>query len=455
MIKLIRYASLLVFSLTLSATAAADQLKPVLTWMDSLVESGRVVGCMVQITQDGETVFLEAVGDRSPESDEDVEVDQIIRIYSMSKAITSTAVMQLVEQGRLGIDDPVSMHVPEFADIRVAIDGGLQPPRRPITIRDLLTHTTGLAYAFSAPPELVPHYENKLIPAGDLEEAMVIIANMPLAEEPGSTFVYGLNTDVLGRVVEVVSERPFETYLRKHIFEPLSMDSTGFASPPDTDVMPIVTPTDGELAVDVEHYASGTTIYKPRFQSGGAGLWSTIGDYTRFCQAIERDGELNGNRILRPETVVFMTQNQLGPGVKTVDGQRFGLGFGIPPAVETSTGPQGEGRLSWGGAASTYFFIDPKQDLTAVFATQQFPFNGELNDEFHRVVLECIAAPSSDIPPLSREQIMQLTVDEAKFELQIRAEARKQGDKHAPETQKRLRLEFLELLDFLRNQSGK
>ena len=155
--------------------------------------------------------------------------------------------------------------------------------------------------------------------------------------------------------------------------------------------MPIVRSVDGALEIDTDHYSSETNIFKPRFHSGGGGLWSTIGDYTRFCQAMERHGQLDGTRILKPETVVFMTQNQLAPGVQTGDGQRFGLGFGLGKPVLTSMGPQGAGRWTWGGAASTYFFIDPSQDLTAVFATQLFPFNGELNDEFHHVVLESCA----------------------------------------------------------------
>jgi len=383
--------STLLLGLLLSSAASAAQLKPLMDWMDSLVESGKVVGCMVQVTRDGETIFLEAIGDRTPGSEEDLETDQVIRIYSMSKAITSTAIMQLVEQGTLGLDDPVSKYIPEFKETKVSVDGQLVAPRRPITIRDLLTHTSGLAYDFSAPPELVPHYKDKMADVTILEEAAVIMSGMPLATHPGQAFIYGLNTDVLGRVVEVVSGTEFEVYLQENIFTPLGMNDTRFTPDADIELMHIVTPVENSLVIDANHYGGGSKILKPAFQSGGGGLWSTIGDYTRFCQAIEQLGELNGNRIIEARTVTFMTLNQLGPGTKKGPNQRFGLGFGIQPAVDTPMGPLGEGRWTWGGAACTYFFIDPSQDLTAVFATQQFPFNMELNNQFHRAVLESMA----------------------------------------------------------------
>ena len=378
-------------SLLLSTLAAATSLKPLHDWMESLVDSGTVVGCMVQVTKDGDTIFLEAVGKRTPESDDELETKQVMRIYSMSKAITSAAVMQLIEQKKLGIDDPVSMYIPEFADVQVSVEGELQPARRPVTIRDLLTHTSGLAYDFSAPEDLVPEYRNKLSNVNSLEEAAVVMSRMPLAVHPGSSFVYGLNTDVLGRVVEVVADTEFETYLRDNIFTPLQMNDTGFMPDESIDLMHIVTERDGELVVDQNHYKGGSKILKPDFQSGGGGLWSTIGDYSRFCMAMEQYGTLDGQRILRPETVIFMTQNHLAPGTQGRDGQRFGLGFGMQPPVRTSAGPRGGGRWTWGGAACTYFFIDPRQNVTAVFATQKFPFDGAMGEAFHQTVLEALA----------------------------------------------------------------
>jgi CubicO group peptidase (beta-lactamase class C family) len=378
---------LFVLFISLPATAALPSL---VDWMQSLVDEEKVVGCAAQVTKGGETIFLEAFGDRSPRSEEDLSTDQIVRIYSMSKAITSTAIMQLVEQGKLGIDDPVSMYIPEFAEMTVGLGEEARPARRQITIRDLLTHTSGLAYDFSAPEAYKDVYEEVFEKTPTLESAGVAMGSLPLISDVGERFVYGVSTDVLGRVVEVVSGVSFEEYLRGHIFGPLKMTHTGFAPPPDLKPMHIVTGEPGALDIDTAHYASEDfRALKPRFQSGGGGLWSTLGDYTRFMQVIENFGELDGVRILKPKTVAFMTQNQLSPAYPS--SQRFGLGFGLQAPVITSVGPRGGGRWTWGGAASTYFFIDPNQDLTAIFVTQKFPFDGPLGEAFHRVVLESVA----------------------------------------------------------------
>ena len=385
--------------LVVAVAGSAAELKPLQDWMQSLVDDGKVVGCMAQVTKNGETIFLEALGDRTPESDEDVQVTQVIRIYSMSKAITSAAIMQLVEQGKLGIDDPVSMYIPEFADVKVIEDGKLRPAKRVPTIRELLSHTSGIAYDFSASSELKPYYTGKFVGVTSLEEAAKKIAALPLAGDPGSLYLYGLSIDVLGRVIEVVSGQAFETYLQEQIFAPLEMNDTSFK--PDMSVlqMPIVNRTEDGLKIDEKHYATERDVLNPSFQSGGGGLWSTIGDYTKFCMAMEQYGELDGKRILNPRTVAFMTQNQLNPAITTNQvGQqfnRFGLGFGLQPPVQTSKGLRGGGRWTWGGAACSYFFIDPEQNVTAVFATQLFPFDFELNNEFHHVVLESLVQEES------------------------------------------------------------
>ena len=364
-------------------------------WMQSLVDDGKVVGCAAQVTQGGETIFLEAFGDRSPRSEEDLSTDQIVRIYSMSKAITSTAIMQLVEQGKLGIDDPVSMYIPEFAEMTVGLGEEARPARRQITIRDLLTHTSGLAYDFSSPDPYKAAYAEVFKHTPTLESAGVAMGSLPLVSDVGESFVYGVSTDVLGRVVEVVSEMSFEDYLRGQLFEPLKMTDTSFTPPVDLEHMHIVTGAPGALDVDAAHYAEENfRALKPRFQSGGGGLWSTLGDYTRFMQAMENFGELDGTRILKPKTVAFMTQNQLSPAYPSP--QRFGLGFGLQAPVMTSVGPRGGGRWTWGGAASTYFFIDPHQDLTAVFITQKFPYDGPLGELFHRTVLEAVAVQDAE-----------------------------------------------------------
>jgi len=370
--------------------ATGASLPGLADWMQSLVDDGQVVGCAAQVTRGGETIFLEACGDRTPGSDEDLETDQIVRIYSMSKAITSAAVMQLVEQGKVGLDDPVSQYIPVMDELKVGLGDEARRPSRPITIRDLLTHTSGLAYDFSAPERYKDSYKSPFRRASTLHEAAQAMSSVPLLHDPGERFTYGISTDVLGRVVEVASGEPFPEYLRAHIFEPLEMTNTFFTPPKDLTPMHIVTGMQGALEIDRDHYdAEAVRALKPRFPSGGGGLWSTMDDYTRFMQAMERHGELDGARILNPKTVVFMTQNHLSPAFPSP--QRFGLGFGLKPAVSTTHGPRGEGRWTWGGAASTYFFIDPSQDLTAIFITQKFPFDFALGEAFHQQVLEAVA----------------------------------------------------------------
>ena len=392
-IKLI-ISTFLFASFSLAESSFAD-LKPLQDWMESLVANEKIVGCMAQITKNGETIFLEAIGDRTPESDEDLEVVQVIRIYSMTKAITSAATMQLIEQGKLGLDDPVSMYISEFEDVKVLGNSVLRPARRGITIRELLTHTSGIAYDFTASPELKTYYEKALVGADSLEDAAIIIAKLPLAGDPGSLYLYGLSTDVLGRIIEVVSGQSFEEYLQEKIFTPLSMNNTSFTPGKNVIEMPIVNRTENGLQIDENHYANERGALNPSFQSGGGGLWSTIGDYSIFCMAMEQYGTLESVRILMPETVAFMTQNHLNPAITTNQNEnntmRFGLGFGLYPSLETSKGPRGAGRWAWGGAASSYFFIDPTQDVTAVFATQLFPFDMDLNNQFHKIVLESLA----------------------------------------------------------------
>lgn len=389
-------------SLLLGVACSAADLKPLQDWMQSLIDDNKVVGCMAQVTQDGKTIYLEAVGKRSPEAEDLLSPTQVVRIYSMTKAITSVAIMQLIEQGKIGIDDPVSSYIPEFADVKILINGELKLPNKKVTVRELITHTSGIGYSFTATDEFLPYYREDLIDDKTLENAAKKIAAMPLMSQPGSKFIYGLGIDVLGRIIEVVSETDFESYLHKHIFTPLGMVDTGFTPIGLLQPMPIVTEIDEKLVVDTIHYSKSAYELNTIYASGGGGLWSTIGDYTRFAMAIEQNGELEGNRILTSETVNFMIQNQISPGINRENIEnptKFSLGFGIRSAIKTSLGMRGEGRLSWGGAACSYFFIDPSQDVTAVFATQLFPFNSQLNDEFHYIVLESLALEEVDAGP--------------------------------------------------------
>ena len=391
------YRTLIFAFLSLAALESVlfADLNPLNDWMENLVKEEKVVGCMAHITENGETIFLKAVGRRSPDSTDELQTEQVVRIYSMTKAIASVATLQLIEQGEVGIDDLVSKYIPSFKNVKVLENGKLRDAEKEITIRELITHTSGIAYDFSASPELKPYYEDAFVGVHSLEEAANIIAKLPLAHDPGKAFTYGLGIDVLGRVIEIASDKSLEEHLKENIFKPLGMMHTSFTPDKSIVQMPIVNRTSNGLRIDKVHYQTEKDVLNATFPSGGGGLWSTIGDYSRFCMAIENFGELDGIRILNPETVVFMTQNHLSPSInrnKPVhERNRFGLGLGIQPPVMTSKGFKGGGRWTWGGAACTYFFIDHKQNITAVFATQLFPFDHGLNEEFHHIVLESLA----------------------------------------------------------------
>ena len=394
-----------------SSHLRADDFQPLRSFMEQSVANEVVVGCAAQITQGGKTIFLEAFGDLDPEASRELRTDDVVCIYSMSKAITSTAAMMLMEEGRLGLDDPVSKYIPEFAEARVASwpEGvertadtmELIEPDRPIIVRDLLLHTSGLGYSFTVEPALQPFYRGHWQDQDSLESAIAEVARMPLAGHPGTAFIYGLNSDVLGRVVEVASGQPFEVFLEERLFSPLGMVDTRFTPGPPERSMPeaVKRVEDGVLVRGSAGLEGNENPEHPPLPLGGQGLFSTLADYTRFCRMILGKGRLDGTRYLTARTVDFMTRNHLGPNVRA-GRMRFGLGFGIEAPIATSRGLRGDGRLAWSGAACTFFFIDPKQDLTAVYVTQLMPWNGLIGMQFQAAVLESMAqrepAPATD-----------------------------------------------------------
>ena len=393
---------ILLTAIVSSTPLHADDFVPLRTFMKESVDNEVVVGCAAQITQGGQTIFLEAFGDLDPEGSRALKTDDVVCIYSMSKSITTTAAMMLMEEGRLGLDDPVSSYIPEFADARVAHwPEGIERtpetmelimPDRPVSVRDLILHTSGLGYSFTVEPALKPAYEGHWEEHATLESAIAGVAGIPLARHPGTAFIYGLNSDVLGRVVEVASGQPFEVYLEERLFKPLGMVDTRFLPGPPERTMPLAVKRveDGVLIRGSAGMEGNENPERTRLPLGGQGLFSTLADYTRFCQMILRKGRLDGTRYLTPRTVEFMTRNHLGPNVQA-GVMRFGMGFGIEAPMATSRGLRGGGRLAWSGAACTFFFIDPKQDLTAVYVTQLMPWNGLLGMQFQAAVLESIA----------------------------------------------------------------
>jgi CubicO group peptidase (beta-lactamase class C family) len=323
-----------------------------------------------------------------------IDADTIYRIYSMTKPVTSVAAMMLFEEGALRLDHEVYRYIPEFQDVLVmGEDGQLQKPARAMTVRDLFLHTSGLTYSFIVQTPVDALYRQRKLEystwKGDLKSFCEALAQAPLVFSPGDRWNYSNSTDVLGRVVEVASGMSLDRFFQTRIFGPLGMKDTGFHVPaesidrlmacyarnPDTGVI-----SQADAPGAASRYASAPNVF-----SGGGGLASTIGDYFRFCLMLAGGGELDGVRILSPKTLEFMTMNHL-PGNKTLkdmgdktfsesrmDGSGFGLGWAVTTDVVATTQPGSVGTYSWGGMASTFFWIDPVEDIIAIQMTQLMP----------------------------------------------------------------------------------
>lgn len=348
--------------------------------MQELIDSDRTAGVMTLVARRGTIVHWEANGWRVLD-EQPLERDDVFRIYSMTKPVTSVAIMMLVEEGVVELDQPLSDHVPAFADVRVYDDGDLRPPSRAITIRDLLRHTSGLTYGIFGNSEVDRMYlrVNALgrETGRNLEETVDLIATLPLLDDPGARWNYSVSTDVLGRVVEVASGMTLPDFFRTRIFDPLGMDDTGFHV--ETRNLARLTAVyarrDGALVVD-DPSVDGPFTREPSWYSGGGGLTSTAMDYLRFAQMLLNEGELDGVRLLRPETVRDMRSNHLDEGLVPIGigAPSHEYGFGLGFAVATG-GDQPE-HYWWAGVANTWFWIDPVEEIIAFAWTQYAPFGG-------------------------------------------------------------------------------
>jgi CubicO group peptidase (beta-lactamase class C family) len=353
------------------------------------VAAGHVPGVIVLVQRRGQAAYFETFGVRDAATRAPMTPDTLFRIYSMTKPITSVAAMMLVEEGRLLLDEPVARYIPSFAQSKVSVekagdDGklplALEPVRRPITIQDLLRHTSGITYAFSGHGRVHAAYGEERFDVSRPSNAEVAerIAALPLSQQPGTTWEYGHSTDVLGRVIEVVEGKPLFLVFRERLFDPLGMTDTSFyvTDPAKQARIAEALPADG---------GAGTgAMFDPRnemkWQGGGGGLVSTIGDYARFAQMIVNGGTLDGKRILGPKIFAWMTSNHIGPSTGISPGTQFlpgpGYGFGLGFAVRLEPGdsavPGSVGELYWGGAGGTYFWADPKEELLVVMMMQSF-----------------------------------------------------------------------------------
>jgi CubicO group peptidase (beta-lactamase class C family) len=395
--------------------ARLERIRPA---MRAYVDSGKVAGVVTILMRRGRVVALDTAGWADLEAHVPARPNTIFRIASMTKAITSVAVMSLVEDGRLLLSDPVAKYLPAFQNMRVIVSRGdsakglkdsLVAAARLITVRDLLTHRTGIAYAFDDDAPNVGYYRRARVPdgitpgPGTIAQTADLIAAQPLAFEPGSKWRYGLNADVLGRLVEVVSGRPLDQFLAERIFRPLHMHDTFFYVP-DARLASVAVPytlgqsgrlqpMDSVQWIGSFEVAGRGSRGSRTYFSGGAGLYSTAPDYARFLQMLLNGGELGGVRVLSPKTVELMTASATGDlsPSPTGPGTGFGLGFAIVNDLGLSGGLGSVGQYSWGGAYGSTFWVDPKEQLIGVMMIQLIPRPGvDIGERFQTLAYQAI-----------------------------------------------------------------
>jgi CubicO group peptidase (beta-lactamase class C family) len=365
---------------------SSQRLQRIRDTLQADIDKGLAPGTVLLIARRGQVANFEVLGYRDREDGAVMTPDTIFRIASMTKPVASVAAMMLAEEGKLLIADPVSRYIPAFADLKVAANSDdvnaksltLEPLRREMTVQDLLRHTSGLTYAHLTGPHLKQAYEA----AGVVDERQTNaemakkLAKVPLAYQPGSTWQYGVSTDMLGRVVEIASGMSLDRFIGERICKPLGLVDTSFG------------PIDGSRVAQPQiDRASGKrppmrdTSVCPKWISGGSGLLSTAGDYVRFCQMLLNGGELGGTRLLAPATIALMTSDHLTPETRRSPSTpvlfgalaptpELGLGFAVRTHSGRNPMPGSVGDFSWSGVTGTYFWIDPQQELVAILMMQ-------------------------------------------------------------------------------------
>lgn len=383
-------------------------------FLQGYIDKGKVAGISALVVRGGQVAQFAQVGSQAL-GGEPVAADTIFRIYSMSKPITSIGLMMLCEEGQMRLDEPVSRYIPEFADVRVWRSGNNLRPvtrgvARDINLRDLLTHTSGLTYGFMHSHPVDRFYRHARIGEMDmrLEDMAKLTAKLPLLFDPGEKWNYSVATDICGRVIEVASGMTLDAFFETRIFKPLGMKDTGFfvseAQAPRLAANYEKDPKGKGLREVDAAGAKSAYAKKPNYLSGGGGLVSTMGDYARFCSMLAGKGQFEGVRLVSPKTIELMTQNHL-PDDKSLaelsistfsenrfDGAGFGLGFSVVMNPAATMLPTSKGAFSWGGAASTYFWVDPAEDLFAILMTQFMPSDYyPLRPQFQQLVYGAMA----------------------------------------------------------------
>jgi CubicO group peptidase (beta-lactamase class C family) len=372
------------------------------------IAKGTIPGVVLLISRNGKIAYFEAMGTLDPEKKTPMTKDAIFRIYSMTKPITSVAVMMLFEEGKLALSDPVAKFIPAFKDVKVGVERkdetgkealDLVPPKRAMTVQDLLRHSSGLTYGFFGTGAVKKAYLDAKLGTGDPTTAEFVdrLAKLPLAYHPGTTWDYSQSTDVLGRVVEVVTGKPLLQALKDMLLDPLGMTDTSFFVTDPGKQARIAEPFANDRAI-----GAGASVNDPRvaakYESGGGGMVGTAMDYARFLQMLMNGGTLESKRYLGPRTVSYMTSDHMGDVVARGPydlmgpGYKFGLGF----AVRTDTGlapvAGSAGEYYWGGAGGTYFWVDPKERMYVVYMMQspgkRVPYRALLRNMIYSAIVE-------------------------------------------------------------------
>jgi CubicO group peptidase (beta-lactamase class C family) len=373
-------------------------------YINNEIATDKIPGALMMIERHGKLGYSATFGVRDPGTKVGMTDDTIFRIYSMSKPITSVAAMMLVEEGKLMLDEPVAKYIPAFANVKVGVekkgeDGvvgiDLVAVKRPMTIQDLLRHTSGITYGFFGEGAVKKAYVDAKIFSEDADNAGFAekIAKLPLAYQPGTTWDYSHSTDILGRVVEVVSGKSLYEFEKERILDPLGMKDTAFyvTDPAKQALIAEPFPTDRTIGNDA---VVNDPRIKLKWESGGGGMVSTIGDYVRFVRMVANGGTLDGKRYLSPKTIAYMGSNHIGPAAGVVPGPYYlpgpGFGFGLGFAVRTDAGVSpiegSVGEMNWSGAAGTTFWIDPKEDMFVVFMAQTVSQRGRIRATLKNLV---------------------------------------------------------------------
>jgi CubicO group peptidase (beta-lactamase class C family) len=387
-----------------AAKFSEERLARIDKMLQQSIDSGWIAGAVGFIARDGNIIYDKSFGVNDPVAKTIMHRDDIFRIASQTKAITSVAVMMLFEEGKFLLDDPISKYIPEFANPRVLDKFNENdttyttiPANREVTIRDLLTHTSGIDYAEIGSKNMNAIYAKSGIPLGFVSDKIILgdkihkLGKLPLIHQPGERFTYGLNVDVLGYLVEILSGESLDNYFHKHIFEPLGMNDTYFYLPPSkyNRLVKVSAEDKNHHLVNAPSAFVNYPLAEGTYFSGGAGLSSTIKDYATFLQMLLNNGEYNGKRLLARRTVELMTSNQIGD--LNLGRDKFGLGFEITTVNGQARLGISEGSFSWGGYFATTYWADPKERLVCLLFLQQSPFShSEITDKFRAMVYQAI-----------------------------------------------------------------